>query len=136
MSDDLRNDDAPEGPAIPNVPGEKIIEVPRSLWETDLARAPETCAIRLAFMSEEHHRVRYHVVEQIARRGEPLSPSRIADDLELPPARVAAILEELERNLFFLVRNDEGDVSWAFPVTVDRTPHRLAFSTGERLYGA
>jgi len=27
MSDDLRNDDAPEGPATPNVPGEKIIEV-------------------------------------------------------------------------------------------------------------
>jgi hypothetical protein len=116
--------------------GEEIIEMPRALWEGDLAQAPETCEARLAFMSDEHHRVRYHAVEQLARRGEPLSPSRIAEDLDLPPARVAAILEELERNLFFLVRNGDGHVSWAFPVTVDPTPHRLVFSTGERLHGA
>lgn len=116
--------------------GGQIIEMPRALWERDLNQASERCKARLAFMSEEHHRVRYYAVEQIARRGEPLSPSRIAEELDLPPARIAAILEELERNLFFLVRNEDGHVSWAFPVTVDRTPHRLVFSTGERLYGA
>jgi len=116
--------------------GEEIVEVPRSIWERQLARAPETCEARLAFMSGEHHRVRYHVVEQLARRGEPLSPSRIAEDLDLPPARIGAILDELESNLFFLVRDGDGNVSWAFPVTVDPTPHRLVFSTGERLFGA
>jgi hypothetical protein len=87
-------------------------------------------------MSNEHHRVRNHAVAQIARRGEPLPPSRIADELELPLARVAAIVEELERNLFFLVRNSDGNVSWAFPVTAEPTPHELVFSTGERLFGA
>ena len=116
--------------------GEEIIEMPRTIWERHLGQAPEKCEARLAFMSDEHHRVRYHAVEQIARRGEPLSPSRIAEDLDLPPARIAAILEELERNLFFLVRNGDGDVSWAFPVTADSTSHRLVFSTGERLHGA
>ena len=116
--------------------GEEIIEMPRVVWEGHLHQAPEKCAPRLAFMSDEHHRVRYYVVEQLARRGEPLSPLGIAEDLDLPPARIAAILEELEKNLFFLVRNGDGYVSWAFPVTVDRTPHQLVFSTGERLHGA
>jgi hypothetical protein len=49
---------------------------------------------------------------------------------------VQAILEELERNLLFLVRGESGAVAWAFPVTVEPTPHRLNFSTGERLFGA
>lgn len=116
--------------------GEAIIETPRAVWERELDHAPEKCAARLAFMSDEHHRVRYFSVEQLARRGEPLAPSRIAADLGLPQARIGAILDDLERNLFFLVRNADGDVSWAFPVTVEPTPHRLVFSTGERLYGA
>lgn len=114
----------------------EIIGMPRTIWERGLDQAPEKCEARLAFMSDEHHRVRYHAVEQIARRGQPLAPSQIAEDLDLPPTRVAEILDELERNLFFLVRNGEGNVSWAFPVTVDPTPHRLVFSTGERLHGA
>jgi len=49
---------------------------------------------------------------------------------------VKTLLDELERNLFFLVRNGAGDVNWAFPVTSDRTPHRLRFDTGERIFGA
>jgi hypothetical protein len=49
---------------------------------------------------------------------------------------VKSILEELERKLFFLVRNEQGAVAWAYPVTVEITPHRLDFNTGERIYGA
>jgi len=47
-----------------------------------------------------------------------------------------AILTDLEKNLFFLVRDPEGNVSWAFPVTTSETPHRLTFSTGEKIFGA
>jgi len=36
----------------------------------------------------------------------------------------------------FLFRNKEGEVVWAYPVTVDKTPHHLTFSTGEQLYAA
>jgi hypothetical protein len=60
----------------------------------------------------------------------------IADALQLPLARVHTILDELEQQLFFLVRNAQGAVSWAFPVTVDATPHRLTFSTGEQVFAA
>jgi hypothetical protein len=54
----------------------------------------------------------------------------------MPLTQVTDILEVLERKLFFLVRNEQGAVAWAYPVTVTPTPHKLNFSTGERLYAA
>jgi hypothetical protein len=36
----------------------------------------------------------------------------------------------------FLFRNEEGAVTWAYPVTVERTPHRVSLSTGEQVYAA
>jgi len=87
-------------------------------------------------MSEEHHLVRYSVVRELSRTGAPLQPEFISQELRLPLAQINAILDDLERNLFFLVRNEQGAVSWAYPVTVDQTPHELTFSTGERLYAA
>ncbi|MGB6853363.1 MAG: hypothetical protein WBG49_12315 [Thermoanaerobaculia bacterium] len=116
--------------------GNEIEEMPQTTWEEQLALVPEQQVARLGFMTDEHHAVRYFVVRELTRQGRPLEPALIADRLDLPEPRVVEILDELEKNLLFLVRNDNGAVSWAFPVTVDRTPHRLSFSTGERLYGA
>jgi hypothetical protein len=116
--------------------GSDLIEEPEAAWAGHLARAPEEYQKLLRFMSEEHHRVRYYVVAELPRCGRPLAPEAIARALRLREARVGAILEELERSLFFLVRDADGAVSWAFPVTVTGTPHHLAFSTGERLDAA
>lgn len=116
--------------------GRRILSVPRRHWEQQLAAVPEHQETRLTFMSLEHHRVHYFVVEQLVRVGAPLTPDWISQGVDLPVARVNAILEELERNLVFLVRNERGAVSWAFPVTVDPTPHRLSFGTGEQVYAA
>lgn len=116
--------------------GDSIRDMSRSDWEQELrdhvARGPE----RLAFMTEDHHRIRRLAVLELPRQGSPLSPEFFADRLQLSRQRVVEILDELERRLFFLVRDSAGAVSWAYPVTVDRTPHRLTFSTGERLHGA
>lgn len=87
-------------------------------------------------MSEKHHLVRYFVVRELPRTGEPIQPEFISRKLQLPLAQTVAILDELEKNLFFLFRNDQGAVSWAYPVTVDNTPHHLTFSTGEQVYAA
>jgi hypothetical protein len=87
-------------------------------------------------MSREHHLIRRFVVKELPRAGNPLKPELISQRLKLPVGRVDDILDELERNLFFLVRNSQGAVTWAYPVTVEKTPHGLVFSTGERLYGA
>ena len=87
-------------------------------------------------MIAEHHLVRYFVVRTLPRVGKPIPPETIAARLKLPLRRVNSILTELEERLFFLVRNESGHVSWAYPVTTTTTPHRLSFSTGERIYAA
>lgn len=115
---------------------DEMMRVPAADWKRQLAEAPARIARRLDYMSDDHHRVRYHVVRHLPRAGAPLSPEAISDALRLSPATTAKILDDLERHLLFLVRNEEGAVSWAFPVTVDETPHRLVFNTGERLYAA
>ena len=91
----------------------------------------------LQFMTPAHHDVRNYVVTDLPRNGgKPLSIEHIARALSLKPDLVARLVQDLEKHLFFLVRNASGAVSWAFPVTCDRTPHRLRFSTGERIFGA
>ena len=87
-------------------------------------------------MTPNHHRVRYFVVRELPRADAALSPAFIARALDLPEEQVRQILIDLEKNLFFLWRDEAGSVAWAYPVTADRTPHKIHFSSGERLYGA
>jgi hypothetical protein len=114
----------------------EIARIPAGDWKRELAGAPERISRRLDFMSGDHHRVRNFVVAELPQIGEPIEPAVISDTLHLSPAKTARILDDLEKNLFFLVRNERGEVSWAFPVTTDQTPHRLVFRTGERLNAA
>ena len=116
--------------------GHEFIEMPKKTWEQHLAQAPQDYAKILNFMTEEHHLIRHFVVRELPEIGKPIPPELISDKLKLPLSRTAKILDDLERNLFFLVRNERGEVSWAFPVTADKTPHQLTFSTGERLNAA
>jgi hypothetical protein len=60
----------------------------------------------------------------------------VARELALPLERVEDILQDLEKHLTFLVRDEQGRVVWAYPVTVEKTPHRITFGSGERLYAA
>lgn len=116
--------------------GREIELMPRSEWEGQLGKVPEAMKTRLSFMTEQHRLVRYFVVEELPRVRRPIAPENIASSLVLPLAQINKILGELEERLFFLVRNESGHVSWAFPVTADATPHRLTFSTGDRINGA
>ncbi len=118
--------------------GDQIKQIPRAMWEGHVAqaKAPEHSQARLGFMTPAHHQARYFLVRELAIRGRPISPEEISAALELPVGQVKVILEELEAHLVFLVRNEQGAVAWAYPVTVEPTPHRLEFSSGERLYAA
>jgi hypothetical protein len=91
---------------------------------------------RLSFMTRQHHLVRYFVVRWLPRLRKPIPPESIAAKLNLPLRRVNAILAELEQKLFFLLRDDRGHVSWAYPVTATETPHVLEFNSGELIYAA
>jgi len=113
-----------------------ILEVPQATWQQHLTQIPQHSQARLNFMTEAHHQIRYLVVKEMVYRQKPIEPEFVSEKLNLPLERVNLILEELERKLFFLVRNEQGAVAWAYPVTVEPTPHRLYFSSGERLYGA
>jgi hypothetical protein len=116
---------------------EEIYEMSAENWRKHLAGARQHMQVRLSFMTAEHHRVRNFVVRELPRnQGKALSAEEISRRLDLTLARVVAILEELQMNLFFLVLNEAGEVSWAFPVTSDWTSHRLSFSSGESVFAA
>jgi hypothetical protein len=108
-----------------------VLPVPPQIWQRILKGDAD-----LGFMSPDHHRVRDLTVLALPAERRPLPPEWISRQLGLPQARVVEILEELERNLTFLFRNPAGEVTWAYPVTVDPTPHRITFSTGERVNAA
>jgi hypothetical protein len=116
--------------------GQQILAIPQATWKEHFTQIPQHSLNRLSFMTDAHQRVRYLVVKELAVQQKPIEPEFISTALDMPLAQVTGVLEELERRLFFLVRDEQGAVAWAYPVTVETTPHRLNFSTGERLYGA
>ncbi len=116
--------------------GQEILAVPQDAWIQDLTQVSLHSQSRLDFMTDTHHQIRYFVVKELAHRQKPIEPGLISRELDIPLEQVITILEQLERRLFFLVRDEQGAVAWAYPVTVEITPHRLVFSSGDRLYGA
>ena len=113
-----------------------VLPVPRPLWQMQVSRNARHLDGGLAFMSAEHHLIRNFVVRELPRVGKPLSPDSIAQNLNSPISQVETILDDLEKHVTFLFRNEQGAVTWAYPVTVDRTPHHLTLSTGEQVYAA
>jgi len=115
---------------------QKILEVPQATWKQHLTQIPQHSQSRLNFMTDTHHQIRYFVVKEMPNIQKPIEPEFISEKLNISLELVKSILEELERKLFFLVKNELGAVTWAYPVTVETTPHKMDFSSGERLYGA
>ncbi len=113
-----------------------ILPIPRLMWQRQVASTARQTTADLAFMTPAHHQVRNFVVTEITRTGKPLAPATIAEALSLPLDQVVPILDELEKHMTFLFRNEQGAVVWAYPVTADTTPHRVTLSTGERVYAA
>jgi hypothetical protein len=116
--------------------GREIRSEPDDAFLQSIKGLPARMASRLAFMTSRHHLVRDFVVREMPRQRKPITPVGIAKVIGLEFAEVSSILAQLERNLFFLVRDSEGSVAWAFPVTTSVTPHKLSFSTDENIFGA
>jgi hypothetical protein len=113
-----------------------LLRIPRPIWQQEVARSARAAQKSLVFMKDEHHRVRDFVVRELPRLAQPIPPETIAQSLNMEPGQIVSILDELEKNLSFLFRNEQGEVAWAYPVTVDKTPHRITFSSGEQIYAA
>lgn len=116
--------------------GEIFKEIPQKDWEEGLTAMVSHVVDGLAFMTQEHHRVRNFAVRELPRVGSPLATKFIAESLNLKVTQTKVILDELEKHMTFLFRNEQGAVAWAYPVTIDPTPHRVHFSTSESLYAA
>jgi len=114
----------------------RMIRVPGFLWRRMVRVEGRQGRRRLGFFAPAHHQVRDFVVSEIGRIGMPVSPQRIAESTEIPIERVTQLLGELERNMTFIFRSNGHDVDWAYPVTADRTPHRVRLDSGERFFGA
>ena len=113
-----------------------IIKVPPSLWEKQIAKGKRKFEKERGFLSEEYRLIHHFVVRELPCKSKPLSPEFISDELGFSLDRVKNALDYLEQRMTFLHRNRKGDVVWAYPVTVDKTPHRITFNTGEKLYAA
>ena len=113
-----------------------MLNVPEFLWEKQSAKKKKSFSAHLGFMTGEHRLIHHFVVRELPFAGKPLSPEFIANAVNLPTERVIAILEDLEAHMTFLFRNARGEVTWAYPVTVEKTPHEVTFHTGEQLYAA
>ncbi len=113
-----------------------VIPVPRALWQMQVSRNARHMAAGLGFMSAEHHLVRNFVVRELPRIGKSMSPEFIAQNVDVPIAQVETILDDLKKHMTFLFRNELGAVTWAYPVTVEETPHHVALSTGDEIYAA
>lgn len=118
--------------------GRFILDLPPRLvnMKKKLAENRKKYESAMDFMTDDHRRVHHFTVRELPAAGIPLDPGMIAAGTSLPQERVVSLLDDLEKHMTFLFRNREGHVSWAYPVSVDKTPHRLAFDTGEQVYAA
>ncbi|MHB8846549.1 MAG: hypothetical protein ACYC7L_17585 [Nitrospirota bacterium] len=118
--------------------GKHMLNIPAWLvgMEKKMAQKKARYEAAMEFMTEEHRRVHHYAVKELPKAGAPLSPDAIAAAVGIGRGRINVLLEDLERHLTFLYRHKGGGVAWAYPVTVDETPHRLTFSTGEEVYAA
>ncbi len=114
--------------------GRRMIPIPAFIWQRRAQPNPNNAPT--AFMTPEHHRIRDFVVTELPIEGRPLPPGLIAARLGLPLEQTVTILDDLEKHLTFLFRDEAGAVVWAYPVTAARTPHRFSANTGEALYAA
>jgi hypothetical protein len=113
-----------------------MLPIPWGLFRRAVPREARRTGRALGGLDEEQRQVHHFVVRELPRLGQPMSPDYVAAALQMDEARVVEILDELERRLIFLFRPLGRDVVWAYPVTAEPTPHRLAFSSGERLWAA
>lgn len=113
-----------------------IIKVPPFLWQKQIDKGKRKFEKEYGSLSEEKRLIHHFVVKELPYYGKPLSAELISDRLGFPVDHVINALDYLEKRMTFLYRNRDGEVVWAYPVTVDKTPHRITFDTGEKLYAA
>ena len=115
--------------------GRRMVPVPEWLFRPMVNRDANKLAKRPPLEPDER-RVQHFAVREIPRRCEAIAPEVFAAELDLSLDQVSLILDELERRMTFLCRRGGEDVVWAYPVTVEETPHQVRFDGGEAFSAA
>jgi hypothetical protein len=113
-----------------------MIPVPWGLFTRLAARKAAKTGRASGRLDDEHRRVHHFVVRELPGLARPMGPDYVARMLGMEIGRVVAIMDELEHRKMFLYRPGGRDVVWAYPVTVEPTPHRVTFSSGESIWAA
>ena len=113
-----------------------MLSIPPFLWEKEIFKGRNKIRADLCFMTDEHRSVHHWIVRELPNLGEPIPPELVAEKLGMPVDRMKSIFDDLEEHMTFICRNSDGMAVWAYPVTVEKTPHHLTFSTGEQIYAA
>ena len=113
-----------------------MIPVPWGLFTRLAPRNVAKTTRALSRLDDEQRRVHHFVVRELPGFAKPMGPDYVARMLGMPADRVGAIMDELEHRKLFLFRPGGRDVVWAYPVTVEPTPHRVTFSSGESIWAA
>ncbi|MCG6879335.1 MAG: hypothetical protein LJE96_09345 [Deltaproteobacteria bacterium] len=113
-----------------------MIKVRPALWEKQIKKHRQRILDEQGFMTPAHRRVHHYSVRTIPGRSTPLPAEEIADALDMETTQVDDLLADLERHMTFLFRNKSGEVTWAYPMTTEKTPHRLTFDDGSTCFAA
>jgi hypothetical protein len=114
----------------------KIIPAPMFMLIRETERMAKNRKARINKMTEEKRRIHHFVVRELPNAGQPVSLAFIAHDLKMPVDRVSDLVDEMEKDKTFFNRYHSEGINWAYPVTVDNTPHHVTFSTGEQVNAA
>ena len=110
--------------------------MPWFLFKKLVTRESQRSGHLVGDLDDDHRRVHHFVVGELPRTALPMPPEHIAEELGMPLDQVVSIVDELEGRKIFLFRPGGREIEWAYPVTVAETPHRVEFSTGERINAA
>jgi hypothetical protein len=117
--------------------GREMTHMPEAAWWSALRKHLPGIRGRFAALPRLHQAVRRAAVQSMpGAAGGPVAASDLAQAVGAPLGAVRRALQDLQRMLFFVVLDGNGDVAWAFPGTSALTPHRIALDSGERFYGA
>ena len=86
--------------------------------------------------SHEKRSLQHFIVKELPNIGKSMSLAFLARALNMPRDKVQSIVEVLEKKKIFIYRYKSDSINWAYPITVDKTPHHVTFSTGEQVYAA
>jgi hypothetical protein len=113
-----------------------VINVPPFLWHKQIAKGRKGFEKEAGALSKEYRLIHHFVVKNLPSQAGPLAKEIIAEGTGCSVDLVIEALDYLEKRMTFLFRDDNGNVAWAYPVTVAKTPHKVSFSTGEELFAA